>query len=145
MIARMLFAAGVLTLVSGCNEMAVPDVDSSDGNGEAHASVAVSEQDFSSVVLESEQPVVVDFWAPWCGPCKQMGPVVEEVAAEFEGRAVVAKVNTDENQQLAEQYNITGIPAFVFFKDGQEVDRFVGGGRSKEDFANKLNDLIQGS
>ena len=74
-----------------------------------------------------------------------MAPVIEELAHEFEGRAVVAKVNTDDNPALAKRYNVTGIPAFIFFKDGREVDRLGGSGTPKEQFAEKLNALIEGS
>lgn len=128
-----------LVLFVGCNNTSLPS------SGGDHAAIHVNQSDFDAVVLNSQQPVLVDFWATWCGPCQQMGPVVEEVAAEFKGRAVVVKVDTDENKDLAQKYHITGIPAFVFFKNGKEVDRLIGSGTTKQQFAEKLNSLIQGS
>lgn len=86
----------------------------------------VDETEFNEKILKAEQPVLVDFWAPWCGPCKMVGPEVEAIAEEYEGRAVVAKVNVDEQQKLASQYNVMGIPTLLVFKNGQEVNRIVG-------------------
>lgn len=88
--------------------------------------VHVTDETFSEMVLNSSLPVLVDFWAPWCGPCRMVAPVVEELAESYHGRAVIAKVNTDENVQIASQLGIMGIPTLVVFKDGQEVDRVVG-------------------
>ncbi len=88
--------------------------------------IELSDDKFEAEVLQADQPVLVDFWAPWCGPCRVVGPVVEELAGEYEGRLKVAKVNTDDNQLNAGRLGIQGIPTLIFFRDGKEVDRVVG-------------------
>ncbi len=85
-----------------------------------------SQGEFENKVLRSNQPVVVDFWAPWCGPCKMVGPEVEAVAAEHDGKALIAKVNVDDMPQLATKYNVMGVPTIIFFQNGIEVNRVVG-------------------
>jgi len=86
----------------------------------------VGEAEFQNEVLDSEVPVVVDFWAPWCGPCKMVGPVLEELSGEYAGKVKFTKINTDENQQLAVKFGIMGIPTIKIFKDGKEVESVTG-------------------
>jgi thioredoxin 1 len=85
-----------------------------------------TEQNFDEQVLKSTKPVLVDFWAPWCAPCRMMAPTVDAVAAEYADRAVVGKLNVDDHQSLATRYNIRGIPALLLFKDGQVREQVVG-------------------
>ncbi len=101
----------------------------------------LNDENFEEAVLTSSLPTLVDFWAPWCGPCKAMGPVIEEVAKELEGRAVVGKVNVDDHPQLAQSYNVLSIPTLVFFKGGKVVDQFVGA-LAKELLLEKMNALM---
>jgi len=88
--------------------------------------VTFSEATFSRDVLKSAQPVLVDFWAPWCGPCRVLTPTIDELAVEFDGQATVGKVNVDDNPQLAAQYGIRSISTVLLFKEGQVVDLTVG-------------------
>ena len=81
---------------------------------------------FKTEVVDSQQPVLVDFWAPWCGPCKMLGPTIEELANTYSGRVRIGKVNIDDNQQVASDYGISSIPTVMIFKGGQVVDKFVG-------------------
>jgi thioredoxin 1 len=102
---------------------------------------SVSTQNFETEVMQSAMPVLVDFWAPWCAPCKKIGPIVEELAADYTGKVKVVKVNVDDNQNLASQFGIRGIPTVMIIKDGQVAESFVGL-RSKEDLAAALDKVI---
>lgn len=81
---------------------------------------------FQTDVLSSQEPVLVDFWAPWCGPCKQLSPTIDELATAYAGRARIGKLNIDDNQQIASEYGVMAIPTVIIFKGGQVVDRFMG-------------------
>jgi thioredoxin 1 len=86
----------------------------------------VSDAGFDGDVLKSEQPVLVDFWAPWCGPCRSVGPILDDLANQYQGKLKVAKVNVDESSEVAMKYQVTSIPTFILFKNGQVADRVLG-------------------
>ena len=92
----------------------------------------ITAANFEEVVLKETKPVLVDFWATWCGPCQMVGPVIEEIAEEYEGRAVVGKINVDEQEELAMKYKIMTIPTIMIFKDGEVVEKAVGVKPKKE-------------
>lgn len=96
---------------------------------------------FESEVLKSDLPVLVDFYADWCGPCKMMGPVVEEVAEEFDGKLKVGKCNIDENMALAQKYKVVSIPTFMIFRNGQAVATFVGA-MSADEFIDRIEEKL---
>ncbi|MFN7327441.1 MAG: thioredoxin [Chitinophagales bacterium] len=101
----------------------------------------VTDASFESEVLQSDKLTVVDFWAEWCGPCKMMNPVLDELSKELEGRVVIAKLNVDENPEIPTNLMIRGIPTFVMFKGGKEVGRIVGA-QSKQAMLSKIEALV---
>ena len=86
----------------------------------------VNDSNFEAEVKNSDVPVLVDFWAPWCGPCRKISPIIDDLAAEFEGKVKVVKVNTDENLKITQEFSISGIPSILIFKKGEAVERLVG-------------------
>jgi thioredoxin 1 len=102
----------------------------------------LNDGNFEAEVLKSDLPVLVDFWAPWCGPCKMVGPIVEQIAQEYEGKLKVGKLNVDENNQTAGQYGIMSIPSVLFFKEGKMVDQIVGA-VPKQQFVEKIDKIIK--
>jgi len=101
----------------------------------------LTDETFESTVNNSQLPVLVDFWAPWCGPCKMIGPVIEEISNEYSGKATVAKVNTDEHRQAAMEFGISAIPTIILFKGGQIERKWVGL-TSKKDITQAIDELL---
>lgn len=100
-----------------------------------------TEDNFEAEVLKSDKVVLVDFYADWCGPCKMMAPIVEKLAEEYEGQAVIGKLNVDDEPFVSSRYRVLSIPTLMFFKDGKEADRIVGA-VDKEEVENKLKSLM---
>ena len=103
--------------------------------------IAVTDNDFDSTVLQADKPALVDFWAVWCGPCRTVGPIVEEIAEEYNGRAVIAKLDVDANRDTAVKYGIQAIPTLLLIKDGEVVDRIVGAA-DKKSIVSKLESVL---
>ncbi len=100
--------------------------------------VILTDENFETEILNSELPCLVDFWAPWCGPCRMVGPIVEEIAKEYQGKLKVGKLNVDEAPKTASQYGVMSIPTLSIFKGGERVDTVVGV-RPKEDIVSRIN------
>ncbi len=103
--------------------------------------LVATDQNFKKEILESDKVALVDFWAAWCGPCQMLGPVIEELAGDYEGKAVIAKLNVDENPGTASQYGIRSIPSLLVFKNGQVVDQMLGA-LPKNQIAKKIDEHI---
>ena len=101
----------------------------------------LTDDNFEDEVLNADQPVLVDFWATWCGPCRQVAPIIEDLADEFEGRAKVGKVDVDDNPQTAQQFGVRSIPTLLFFKDG-EVQETLVGASGKKPLKDTLEELV---
>jgi thioredoxin 1 len=105
------------------------------------ADLNFTDSDFKTQVLESKMPVVVDFWAPWCAPCRIVSPTIDELGKEYEGKVTVGKMNVDENPQTAGQYGVMSIPSIVFFKNGVPVKTMVGA-QSKENYKQEIEQIL---
>ncbi|RMD88790.1 MAG: thioredoxin [Calditrichaeota bacterium] len=105
--------------------------------------VTITDENFETEVLNSDKPVLIDFWAEWCGPCKAIAPAIEELAEEFEGKVKVGKLDVDNNQKIPIQYGIRSIPTLLFFKNGTVVDTIIGA-VPKQQIKSKLEELVSG-
>ena len=101
----------------------------------------ITDANFETTVLKSDKPVMVDFWAAWCGPCRMVGPIIDEISTDYSDRAVVGKVDVDSNQEFAAKYGVRNIPTVLVFKDGEVVDRHVGV-VSKDPYTNAIDALL---
>lgn len=110
----------------------------------SEAILTLTDTNFEEQVLNAETPVLVDLWAPWCAPCRMIAPAVEELATEYNGKALVGKLNVDENPVIARKYGVTSIPTLLFFKGGEVVDQMIGvpAGNAKKIIEEKLNDAM---
>ncbi len=151
-----LFIFAVTAALAGCADDVVVETTSPEIDNEAteeveshdeptkneHYYVEVDSSNFDEVVLQSEKPVLIDFWAPWCGPCRQIAPAVAEIAEEYDGKAVVVKINIDDSPELATKYDVTAIPMLVYINGGEQVDSILGL-QPKDNIAAKLATLLQ--
>ena len=132
---------------SAVNRTPVEKIDINPACGKCHKplfngkTVKLTSENFQKQISRSDIPVVVDFWAPWCGPCRMVGPVVEELATEYEGKVKVGKLNIDENQEVAQKYGIMSIPTLVVFKNGEVVEQILGA-QPKEAIASAMDKAL---
>ncbi|MDP3453657.1 MAG: thioredoxin [Bacteroidales bacterium] len=103
--------------------------------------IAVNDSNFNEIVIKSDKPVVIDFWATWCGPCRMISPIIDELAAEYEGKAVIAKCDVDSSEEVPVKYGIRNIPTILFFKNGELKDKIVGS-TTKSAIVSKINELM---
>jgi thioredoxin 1 len=103
--------------------------------------IAVNDSNFNEIVIKSDKPVVIDFWATWCGPCRMISPIIDELAAEYEGKAVIAKCDVDSSEEVPVKYGIRNIPTILFFKNGELKDKIVGS-TTKSAIISKINELM---
>ncbi len=104
-------------------------------------SIEITEQNFEELVLNNDKPVLVDFWASWCGPCRAVGPVIDQIAEDYKDKVIVGKINVDEQSGLAQRYSVMSIPTLCVFKDGDVLDRMVGA-RPYEDITAELDKVL---
>lgn len=106
--------------------------------------VTLNDSNFEEQILKAELPALVDLWAPWCAPCRMIAPAIEELAAEYDGKAIVGKLNVDENPVIARKFGVTSIPTLLFFKEGEVVDQMVGvpSGNARKIIEDKLKDTM---
>lgn len=106
--------------------------------------LTVNDTNFEELILHASVPALIDLWAPWCAPCRMIAPVVEELAADYQGKAVIGKLNVDENSGVASRYGVTSIPTLIFFKDGEVKDQMIGvpAGNAKRMIEDKLKNLL---
>ena len=131
----------VLVFLCACNHQEAGSAQSQHGEAAAGKVAVMTQANFSGEVLNSPTPVLVDFWAAWCGPCRQIAPIVAELSVEYDGRVKFGKVDVDAQTELAEKYSITAIPALLVFKDGKMVEQVVGL-RSKKDLKGTLDKVL---